>query len=80
MAGFDIQGARSAGYSDDDVLNYIRSDKDLSGTFDIDGAQKAGYSASAILNEMAGVGRSTGPFDALKHGVSEGLSSVSARR
>jgi hypothetical protein len=53
MAGFDIQGARSDGYSDDDVLNYIRSDRDLSGTFDIDGARKAGYSASDILNEMA---------------------------
>jgi hypothetical protein len=76
MAGFDIQGARAAGYSDDDVLNYIRSDKDLSGTFDIDGAQKAGYSASAILNEMAGVGRSTGPFDALKHGASELVTGV----
>lgn len=76
MAGFDIQGARSAGYSDDDVLNYIRSDRDLSGTFDIDGARKAGYSASDILNEMAGTGRSTGPLDAIQHGVSEGVIGV----
>lgn len=44
-ASFDVAGAQKAGYSDDEILQHLKS----SGSFDVDGAMKAGYKPAEIL-------------------------------
>lgn len=51
MATFDVQGARKAGYSDEEIAQELSSTKN----FDYAGAKKAGYSDTEIVNELAGV-------------------------
>jgi hypothetical protein len=43
---FDIVGARKAGYSDDEIAQYLSEQK----KFDYSGAVGAGYTSSEILN------------------------------
>jgi len=45
---FDIEGARAAGYSDDEIADHLGSQSN----FDTAGARKAGYSSSEILAEL----------------------------
>lgn len=47
--GFDVQAARQAGYSDDDILGYLTSSR----KFDVDGAIKAGYSKPDVIDHLA---------------------------
>ena len=47
---FDIAGARKEGYSDEEIAQYLASQR----KFDYSGAIKEGYSASEILNHLAG--------------------------
>jgi hypothetical protein len=62
---FDIQGARNAGYSDAEIVQYLAGQKD-SGGFDFGGALKAGYSPSEILKHVGEP--STSYTDALRQG------------
>jgi hypothetical protein len=50
MAGFDVQAARQAGYSDDEILQHLTQSRN----FDVDGAVKAGYSKQDIINHLSG--------------------------
>jgi hypothetical protein len=50
---FDIAGARAAGYSDDEIADYLSADKSIK--FDVAGAREAGYSPGEIL-EFIGTG------------------------
>jgi hypothetical protein len=45
---FDIAGARAAGYSDDEIADYLSADKSIK--FDVTGARDAGYSSAEILD------------------------------
>lgn len=51
MAGFDYAGAVKAGYSDAEIIQYLRQQNP---SFDVDGAIKAGYSSSEIAQYLAG--------------------------
>jgi hypothetical protein len=51
FAGFDLDGAKAAGYSDDDILKALSS----AHGFDADAALQAGYSKSEIINHLSGV-------------------------
>jgi hypothetical protein len=71
MAEFDFDGARKAGYSDDEIVDFVAK----SGSFDVQGARDAGYSSREITDFLK---QNFGPKDrsfksALKHGASEGL-------
>jgi hypothetical protein len=46
---FDTQGARQAGYSDDEILKYLSQ----AWNFDVDRALKAGYSKADIIDYLA---------------------------
>jgi serine/threonine protein kinase len=46
---FNTDGARKAGYSDDDILSYLTKEQ----KFDLAGATKAGYSKAEIINYLA---------------------------
>ena len=46
---FDVQGARKAGYSDDEIVSHLAQSKN----FDLDGAKNAGYSTQDILYHLA---------------------------
>ena len=48
MGDFDIDGARKAGYSDDEILREMAPKG-----FDVDGAISAGYSAAEIISELS---------------------------
>lgn len=48
-SGFDVAGARKAGYSDDDILQHLTSTRN----FDVSGAVKAGYSKPEIIDHLA---------------------------
>src|SRR5262249_21709176 len=48
---FDVDGARKAGYSDDQILMHLRGQVGTS--FDVDGALKAGYSKSDVIGELS---------------------------
>lgn len=52
MAGFDVAGARKAGYSDDEIAAHLASD--TNSKFDVAGALKAGYSAKEVLSHITG--------------------------
>lgn len=54
--GFDIEGARKAGYSEAEIANHLAQ----SSGFDAEGARKAGYSDADILKHLAGPGPSMG--------------------
>lgn len=47
--GFDVDGARQSGYSDDDILGHLTSSR----KFDVDGAVKSGYSKSDIIQYLS---------------------------
>lgn len=47
---FDITSARSAGYSDDEIADYLASQNN----FDLGGALKSGYSASDVISFLSG--------------------------
>ena len=71
MAGFDITGARQAGYSDAEIVSHLSTDD--SSKFDFKAAEKAGYSPTEIVEhlgakENASTG-ATGLVNALKHGA-----------
>jgi hypothetical protein len=48
--GFDVEGARKAGYSDAEILSHLAPQA----KFDVGGARKAGYSETEILTYLAG--------------------------
>jgi hypothetical protein len=48
MPEFDVDGARKAGYSDDEILGHLTSTR----KFDVDGARKAGYSNDEIIAHL----------------------------
>lgn len=50
MADFDIQSARQAGYSDDEIASHLASTR----KFDLEGAKKAGYSPAEIVEHLSG--------------------------
>jgi len=45
---FDIQGAKDAGYSDDEIIDYMSKDNG----FDIAGARNAGYTTNEIYEHL----------------------------
>ena len=45
---FDIEGAKSAGYSDAEIANFLGQES----KFDVEGAKKAGYSYGEILGHL----------------------------
>lgn len=47
--GFDIQAARKAGYSDDDILGHLTQTR----KFDVDGAVKAGHSKAEVIDYLS---------------------------
>src|SRR5215469_11882819 len=47
--GFDVDAARQAGYSDDEILQHLTSTRN----FDVNGALKAGYSKQDIIQHLA---------------------------
>jgi hypothetical protein len=49
MPQFDIQGARKAGYSDDEIIAHLAKSRN----FDVDGAKKSGYSSQEILSHLS---------------------------
>jgi hypothetical protein len=49
MADFDVEGARKAGYSEDDILKHLTGTRQ----FDVEGARKAGYSNSDIISHLS---------------------------
>lgn len=52
---FDVDGARKAGYSDDDILQHLTTSR----KFDIQGALGSGYSKGDIINHLAGSAAAT---------------------
>lgn len=48
--GFDIESARKAGYSDDDIISHF---KQVAPNFDVEGALKAGYKLEDISNTIS---------------------------
>src|SRR5690554_5920223 len=46
---FDLDGARTAGYSDAELASYLAEQQG----FDLDGARAAGYSESEVLDFLA---------------------------
>jgi hypothetical protein len=47
---FDINAARSSGYSDDEIADYLAKEN----KFDLSGALKSGYSASEVIGFLSG--------------------------
>src|SRR3990167_1753166 len=50
MPQFDIDGARKAGYSDDEILSHLTQSR----KFDIEGARSSGYSNDEIISHLSG--------------------------
>ena len=48
MPPFDINGAKSAGYTDDEIISHLTATR----KFDVEGAKKAGYSSQEILTHL----------------------------
>lgn len=59
MADFDIEGAKKAGYSDEEIIREMAPKG-----FDVDGAMSAGYSAAEILSELSQSKPYDGPVSA----------------
>lgn len=55
---FDIDGARSAGYSDAEIASFLGSQSG----FDVDGALKSGYQPSEVVDFLANI-KDRGPAD-----------------
>lgn len=75
MAGslpFDVQGARDAGYTDDQIVQELSKSGKV--PYDFNGALKAGHSASDILNEVSP--QPSGYLDNLKQGFGEAVEGV----
>jgi hypothetical protein len=49
---FDIPGAVGAGYSPDEIIDYLRAHPEVGGGFNYDGALKAGYSPAEIVDHL----------------------------
>src|SRR5262249_30785251 len=49
QSGFDIDGARKAGYSDDEIIQYLTQSR----KFDVDSAVKSGYSKPEIIDYLS---------------------------
>lgn len=56
MSGFDVAGARKAGYSEAEIADHLAQ----SSGFDVAGARSAGYSDADIVKHLAGPGPSMG--------------------
>ena len=54
---FDINSARKAGYSDDEIADYLATQN----KFDLSGALKSGYSASDVIGFLSGGGAPAEP-------------------
>jgi hypothetical protein len=52
MAGFDVNGARQAGYSDAEIVEHLAKDKSVA--FDVEGALQAGYSPAEVISHIGG--------------------------
>lgn len=50
MPGFDVDAARKAGYSDDEILSHLTASRN----FDVQGATRSGYSKADIISHLAG--------------------------
>ena len=48
--GFDVNAARQAGYSDDEILSHLTATRN----FDVAGAVSSGYSKSEIIDHLSG--------------------------
>lgn len=48
MPPFDIEGAKAAGYNDDEIISHLAETR----KFDVEGAKKAGYSSQEILAHL----------------------------
>src|SRR5438270_40577 len=48
--GFDVNAARQAGYSDDEILSHLTQTRN----FDVNSAIQSGYSKAAIINHLSG--------------------------
>jgi hypothetical protein len=60
---FDVDGARKAGYSDDEIIQHLSSSRN----FDVDGARQAGYSSQEIIDHLSSAAPPTGdPNAAIK--------------
>ena len=49
MAGFDVNAARQAGYSDDEILAHLTATR----SFDVSGAMKSGYSKPEVIDYLS---------------------------
>jgi hypothetical protein len=67
MADFDVQGARKAGYSDDDILQHLTETR----KFDVGGAVKAGYSKADIITHLSSAPASVAGKSAVSPGASD---------
>ena len=67
QSGFDVNGARQAGYSDDEILSHLTSTR----SFDVDSAIKSGYSKQDIIGYLATRATGTGQADTKKPGFLE---------
>ena len=75
---FDVEGARKAGYSDDEILGFIRQSK--SNAFDFDGAMKSGYSTKEIVDHIGGIkpGSNDGVLTTIAKDLGSGVADVAA--
>lgn len=75
---FDVEGARKAGYSDDEILGFIRQSKP--NAFDFDGAMKSGYSTKEIVDHIGGIkpGSSDGVLATIAKDLGSGVADVAA--
>jgi hypothetical protein len=55
--GFDVNGARQAGYSDDEILDHLTQTR----KFDVSGAASAGYSKPEIIDHLSSTSPPTAP-------------------
>lgn len=67
---FDVQSAKKAGYSDDEILNHLTESR----KFDVQGALNSGYTKQEIINHLAG--SAPMPQPAKKPEMKSGLSGV----
>ena len=74
MAGFDLRAARSEGYTDAEILDFLQS-KGEAGRFDVQGALKEGYSPTELVDHLAAP-KNTSYTGALLKGASDIASGV----
>lgn len=73
---FDFQAARSAGYSDNEIVQFFAEDKNIK--FDVSGAIKSGYTPAEVVEHLSKTEgpKSTDMLDALKQGASNVASGI----